>query len=211
VGVYRCFPTDPHEVIGELAYEGAHYASWSGAEELMKKEAAKVGGNGVVLLDTHSEQVSTWVTPGSVSGSTYGTEQGTMLGNMYTGQYTARSQYQYTPPTSTPIYRKYATAFVIRFLQPQTAADWRNAAITFARQGNIAGAVKALERVVEIEPGRPVDWAALAIVYDATGDRGHAETTLNKLQGMDIKVYDEVVAMINEQRQKRSAAEPLKR
>ncbi len=44
-------PAVRFEIIGEVGAEGAPAASWDKVERYMKKEAATIGGDAIVLID----------------------------------------------------------------------------------------------------------------------------------------------------------------
>lgn len=115
VGVYYNFPPEPYKVIGEVYYSGAPAASWTGAGKLLRQEAAKIGGDAVVVQQQDTPYVGSITTPGYGSGSTYGTTMGTYSGSSYVGSYSAQSSYVYSPPTTTPLYGKRIVGIVIKF------------------------------------------------------------------------------------------------
>lgn len=51
IPIYYNFPPVQYEVIGEVKYDGAPAARWSGAEKLMRAEAAKIGGDAIVIQE----------------------------------------------------------------------------------------------------------------------------------------------------------------
>ena len=51
VPIYYNFPPVKYEVIGEVKYDGAPAARWSGAEKLLRVEAAKMGGDAIVIQE----------------------------------------------------------------------------------------------------------------------------------------------------------------
>jgi len=92
-------------------------------------KAAEIGGDAVVIIVQDTLFAGTVYKPGSVKGntSTHGTSDGFLNanssgGNLY-GDYTgsantsSTSNYTITPPTSTPIYKKHAKGFIIKFNQ----------------------------------------------------------------------------------------------
>jgi len=121
VSVYYNFPPQPYKVIGEVYYSGAPAASWTGAGKLLRQEAAKIGGDAVVVQQQDTPYVGTITTPGYVSGSTYGTTRGSYFGSSYVGNYSAQSSYVYSPPTATPLYGKRIVGIVIKFQSTQSA------------------------------------------------------------------------------------------
>lgn len=123
VSVYYNFPPQPYEVIGEVYYSGAPAASWTGAGKLLRQEAAKIGGDAVVVQQQDTPYAGSITTPGYASGSTYGTAMGSYYGSSYVGTYSAQSSYIYTPPTTTPLYGKRIVGIVIRFQSTQSAAS----------------------------------------------------------------------------------------
>ena len=199
VAVYRLFlPPEPFKVIGEVNYEGAHLASWSGAEKLLRQEAAKAGGDAVIVLDQHSELAGVWTTPGQISGSTSGSESGMLIGNMYSGSYSGHSSYTYSPPTTTPIYHKRIIGLVIRFIQPQTAPEWRQAALYYAGQNRTGDAARALEHAVEIDPADADTWTGLAIVYHVLGQTQKCDEALLHTKKLDEARAQKVREMIQQ-------------
>lgn len=49
VQVFQFAPSIPFEIIGEVEVNGAAAASWSRIEGRLKEEAAKIGGDGVII------------------------------------------------------------------------------------------------------------------------------------------------------------------
>jgi hypothetical protein len=121
VGLYYNFPPQAYEVIGEVYYSGAPAASWTGAGKLLREEAAKIGGDAVVVQQQDTPYAGTITTPGYVSGSTRGTEMGSYFGSSYVGNYSAQSSYVYSPPTATPLYGKRIVGIVIKFQSTPSA------------------------------------------------------------------------------------------
>jgi len=121
VGVYYNFPPQPYEVIGEVYYGGAPAASWTGAGKLLRQEAAKIGGDAVVVQQQDTPFVGSITTPGYGSGSTYGTTMGSYSGSSYVGTYSAHSSYVYSPPTTTPLYGKRIVGIVIKLQSTPSA------------------------------------------------------------------------------------------
>jgi hypothetical protein len=120
VGVYYNFPPQQYEVIGEVYYNGAPAASWTGAGKLLRQEAAKIGGDAVIVQQQDTPYVGSITTPGYINGSTYGTTMGSYSGSSYVGTYSAQSNYIYSPPTTTPLYGKQIIGIVIKFQSAQT-------------------------------------------------------------------------------------------
>lgn len=127
VAVYTNFPPTQYEIIGEIEGSGAPAATWNSVAGEMRKKAAEIGGDAVIVLVQDTPFVGNINMPGSVRGSTtgYGTSSGninayksgnSMYGNYSgSGMYQSTSNYTYTPPTSTPMYGKYARGVVIKY------------------------------------------------------------------------------------------------
>ncbi len=133
VAVYTNFPPTPYEVIGEVAGNGAPAASWDSVAGEMRKKAADIGGDAVVVLVQDTPFVGSINTPGSIQGGTtgYGNSSGNFNAygsgnNVYgnyggSGTYQSTSNYTYTPPTSTPMYGKFAKGVVIKYKRQESA------------------------------------------------------------------------------------------
>lgn len=126
VAVYSSFPPQEYETIGEIEGSGAPAATWGAVAVEMRKKAAEIGGDAVVILVQDTPFIGTINTPGSVQGGT--TTVGSATGNLNayrsgnniygtyggSGMSQSRSNYTYTPPTSTPMYGKHARGVVIK-------------------------------------------------------------------------------------------------
>ena len=51
IAIYYNAPPVPYDVIGEVQYQGAPAAQWSGAEKLLREKAAKMGGDAVIVQE----------------------------------------------------------------------------------------------------------------------------------------------------------------
>jgi len=119
VEIFNHFPPTPYEVIGEVEYNGAPLARWGGAWQKLRQEAAAIGGDAVVIQVRDTPYVGSLVQPGEITGNTSGTLSANTYGSgtyaHTTGTYQDSSNYQYTPPTVTPMYGKYVSGVVIKF------------------------------------------------------------------------------------------------
>ncbi|MFB0562274.1 MAG: hypothetical protein ACETWM_13805 [Candidatus Lokiarchaeia archaeon] len=95
VEVYYLIPTTPFEVIGEVQVSGAPAASWRRVGERLKNEAAKIGGDAVILVSKQAPLVGVYQSPIYV----------------YRGQY----YYSVSPSMSLPMYGKYLFGLVIKW------------------------------------------------------------------------------------------------
>ena len=92
-------PTMPFEVIGEVTGSGAPAASWGRVEGSMRKKAAAIGGDAVVLISKREPYAGTYTTPSS--------------GNVFVyGNYI---YYTYQPGTSYAMRRKDLIGLVIKW------------------------------------------------------------------------------------------------
>lgn len=189
VRVYRAFPPGPYQVIGEVNYEGAQLASWSGAETLMRQKAAAIGGEAVVILMSDSPVVARYTTPGHVDATTTGTEMGNIYarpyGASYQGTYNQQTRATYTPPSTTEIRKKYISGVVIRYVQPQTAEEWRQAGLQYAQQDQPEQAEKAFAHAAQIEPDNAGNWVALALVLQHLGRTHDRDVVMAELERLD--------------------------
>jgi hypothetical protein len=136
VAVYTNFPPTEYETIGEIEGSGAPAATWGSVAWEMRKKAAEIGGDAVILLMQDTPFVGTINTPGSFQGGTtgYGSSSGNIsayrTGNNVYGNYrgsdtyTSTSNYTYNPPTSTPLYGKYTRGVVIKYKTSKAVASF---------------------------------------------------------------------------------------
>jgi hypothetical protein len=127
VAVYTNFPPAQYETIGKIEGSGAPAATWDSVAMEMRKKAAEIGGDAVVILVQDTPFVGTFNTPGSIRGNTTGYSNSSGNINAYgygnnvygsyrgSGTYRSTSNYTYTPPTSTPMYGKYARGVVVKY------------------------------------------------------------------------------------------------
>lgn len=95
VKLYYLIPPVPFEVLGEVEVKGAPAASWRRVEGRLKKEAAKIGGDAVILLAKENPLVGVYQTP------TY----------IYRGS----KYYQIQHGSKIVMYRKYLFGLVIKW------------------------------------------------------------------------------------------------
>jgi hypothetical protein len=127
VAVYSNFPPMKYKTIGEIEGSGAPATDWGSVSNAMRKKAAAIGGDAVIIQVQDTPFVGAINTPGHIRGTTNAVSSGSgnldafASGNNVYGTYSgsswghATSNYTYTPPTSTPMYGKYARGVVIRF------------------------------------------------------------------------------------------------
>jgi len=99
VQVFNMKPPADFEVIGEVVGRGAPAASWDSVYSGMKKEAAKIGGDAIILIESKREFIGTYNTPDT--GSVF-----------VSGNYV---YYTHNPGTSTPMMRKHGIGIVIKW------------------------------------------------------------------------------------------------
>jgi hypothetical protein len=92
-------PTVPFEIIGEVEARGAPAASWGKVENYMRKEAASIGGDSIVLVDRREQYAGTYTTPASANAFVYGNY-------IY---------YTYKPGSSFAMRRKHVIGLVIKW------------------------------------------------------------------------------------------------
>jgi len=140
ISVFSDFPPQAYEVIGETEASGAPASNWGSIASGMRSKAATIGGDAVVIIVQDTPFAGTWNTPGRVSGSTYGSSTSTGFLNAYGsgnniygnysgfGSSSTTSDYTITPPSSTPMYGKYAKGFVIKFVRVENQNAFRSLA-----------------------------------------------------------------------------------
>jgi len=99
IQVYNMKPPVECEVIGEVEGRGAPAASWDSVHSAMKKEAAKIGGDAIIIVESKREYSGTYHTPQTANAFVYGNY-------IY---------YTYNPGTSVPMMRKHIIGVVIRW------------------------------------------------------------------------------------------------
>lgn len=97
--MYYMPPTVPFEVIGEVTGEGAALASWRTVRKTMRRNAARIGGDAIIIIDKKTPYVGTYSTAGKGNAFVYGN-------HVY---------YTYKPGTSYAIHRKYILGIVIKW------------------------------------------------------------------------------------------------
>ena len=120
IPIYNNFPPQSYEVIGEVGGGGAPMSSWAGMGKRIREEAAKMGGDAIVIQQVDTPYVGTYNTPSTstTNSSAYGSVYGNR--NYATGQVYGQSQTTYYPGSSIPMYGKSVKAVVIKF---KTAAS----------------------------------------------------------------------------------------
>ena len=99
VQVYYMPPAVPFEIIGEVGGYGAPAASWGRVENSMKKKAASIGGDAIILVIRREPYAGTYRTPSS--------------GNVFVyGNYI---YYTYQPGTSVAMRKKHLIGLVIKW------------------------------------------------------------------------------------------------
>lgn len=92
-------PPVEFEVIGEVEGRGAPAATWDSVHMAMKKEAAKIGGDAIIIVESKREYAGTYNTP--------------QTGNAFvSGNYI---YYTYNPGTSMPMMKKHIIGVVIKW------------------------------------------------------------------------------------------------
>jgi hypothetical protein len=99
IQVYNMKPPVDFDVIGEVEGKGAPAASWDSVYGAMKKEAAKIGGDAIVIVESKREYSGTYNTPGSANAFVYGNY-------IY---------YTYNPGMSVPMMKKHIIGVVIKW------------------------------------------------------------------------------------------------
>jgi len=103
VQVFNIAPTVEFEIIGEVEGRGAPAASWGRVEGSMRKKAASIGGDAVILISNREPYSGTYTTPSS--------------GNVFVyGNYI---YYTYQPGTSFAMKRKHIIGLVIKWKKPE--------------------------------------------------------------------------------------------
>jgi hypothetical protein len=117
VVIYETIPPVPMEVIGEVSAEGAPAASWERVAEYVKEDAAKLGGDAVILLVADQPFAGVYYLPGQTTATTSGTLTTWGAGGTYTGTTT----YTTTPGFATALYRKRLRGVIVRYTAEQEA------------------------------------------------------------------------------------------
>jgi hypothetical protein len=99
VQIYNMRPTVQFEIIGEVEGKGAPAASWGSVENYMKKKAASIGGDGIILIARREPYAGTYTTPSSANAFVFGNY-------IY---------YTYQPGTSFAMHRKNLIGLVIKW------------------------------------------------------------------------------------------------
>jgi len=97
--IYYMPPTVEFEIIGEIEGAGAALASWNTVRNVMKKAAASIGGDAIIIVDKKTPYVGTYRTPDTANAFIYGNY-------VY---------YTYRPGTSYAIHRKYVLGIVVKW------------------------------------------------------------------------------------------------
>jgi hypothetical protein len=72
IPIYYMPPAVQFEIIGEVEAHGAPAASWDSVEWYMRKKAATIGGDVIVLVDRKEEYAGTYNTPTTANAFVYG-------------------------------------------------------------------------------------------------------------------------------------------
>jgi hypothetical protein len=99
VRIYHMPPPLSFEIIGEVEASGAPAASWGRVENYMKKKAASIGGDAIVIIEKREPYVGTYTTASRANAFIYGNY-------IY---------YTYQPGTSYAMHRKNLIGLVIRW------------------------------------------------------------------------------------------------
>lgn len=99
VQVYHMPPTPPFEIIGEIEGSGAALASWGTVRDIMRKAAASIGGDAIIIVEKKRPYVGTYRTPDTANA-------------FVSGDYI---YYTYKPGTSYAIRRKYILGIVVKW------------------------------------------------------------------------------------------------
>jgi hypothetical protein len=97
--MYYLPPTVPFEIIGEVTGSGAALASWRTVRDTMKRNAATIGGDAIIVVDKKTPYVGTYRTAGTGNAFVYGNY-------IY---------YTYKPGASYAVRRKYILGVVIKW------------------------------------------------------------------------------------------------
>jgi hypothetical protein len=72
VGVYRFWPEEPAEKIGEVEVSGTSDIAWDKFQQELRKKAAEIGGQGVIIMGEKSELASIYETPSTMQRYRFG-------------------------------------------------------------------------------------------------------------------------------------------
>jgi len=97
--IYYMPPTVPFEIIGEVVGAGAPAASWDRVGNIMKKKAASIGGDAIIIVSKREQYTGTYNTPSTANAFIYGNY-------IY---------YTYQPGTSLAMRRKHVIGLVIKW------------------------------------------------------------------------------------------------
>jgi hypothetical protein len=99
IQVYYMPPAVPFEIIGEVEGSGAALASWSTVRNYMRKKAASIGGDAIIIVNKKMPYIGTHRTPDTAKAFVYGNY-------IY---------YTYRPGTSYAIRGKYILGIVVKW------------------------------------------------------------------------------------------------
>ena len=99
IQVYYMPPAVPFEIIGEVEGSGAALASWSTVRNYMRKKAASIGGDAIIIVGKKTPYIGTQRTPSTGNAFIYGNY-------IY---------YTYRPGTSYAIRGKYILGIVVKW------------------------------------------------------------------------------------------------
>ena len=121
VYVYHNYPPVPYEVIGEISGRGYSYSKWDSIYKQMKKKAAGIGGNGIVIISETTPVIATQHIPATVNVSTSSPQNSQNSQNDTSSTANTLSNMNatasYSPARTEEITEKVVSGVVIRFKQ----------------------------------------------------------------------------------------------
>jgi len=112
VAIFRLAPPTPYQAIGEVQVKAAHASNWNSLYRRLKEEAAKMGGDAIILQE--GEQFAGMLNSGG-SATTTGTAE------IYGNSATFNANTEYGPTTSIALMKKRIFGVVIKYKEDKTA------------------------------------------------------------------------------------------
>ena len=120
VSVLRTFPAEPHEVIGEVTGSTeSQYVQWDQIADEMRKKAAAIGGDAVIIQTENVAYAGAHTTPGSLNANYQNPSQSTTFSGSNIQSEDPKFNLSYVPPRTEHIWNKTSRGVVIRYKTDQ--------------------------------------------------------------------------------------------
>jgi Tfp pilus assembly protein FimT len=120
VSVLRTVPGEPHEVIGEITGSTElEYASWETIADEMRKKAASIGGDAVIIQSEQVTFAGTQTTPGQINAHFQQHQPASASSVFSQTPNAANVNVNYVPPTTEQVWTKSSRGIVIRYKSDQ--------------------------------------------------------------------------------------------